>query len=59
MFIKDDHGQNVKVTKYTLSNKQGVIIEIINYGAAIVSCWVPNTLGKLDDVLLGFDTIEG
>ncbi|XP_025204615.1 aldose 1-epimerase-like isoform X2 [Melanaphis sacchari] len=57
--IKDDNGQNIKVTKYTLKNEQKVVIEIINYGATVVSCWVPNALGVLEDVLLGFDSIEG
>ncbi|XP_029342096.1 aldose 1-epimerase-like [Acyrthosiphon pisum] len=56
--IKDDNGQNVRVIKYTLKNKQKVVIEIINYGATVISCWVPNALGELEDVLLGFDSIE-
>jgi len=40
-------------------NEQKVFIEIINYGATVISCWVPNSLGELEDVLLGFDSIEG
>lgn len=56
--IKDDNGQNVRVIKYTLKNEQRVVIEIINYGATVISCWVPNALGELEDVLLGFDSIE-
>lgn len=58
MFIKDDNGQKVKVTKYTLINKQNVFIEIIDYGATIISCWVPNALGEIEDILLGFDSID-
>jgi len=57
--VKDDNGQNVRVTKYTLMNEHKVVIEIINYGATIISCWVPNSMGELEDVLLGFDSIEG
>lgn len=47
------------MTKYTLMNEQKVVIEIINYGATVISCWVPNSQGELEDVLLGFDSIEG
>lgn len=55
---KDENGQSIKVTKYTLNNEQ-IYVEIINYGATVISCWVPNVLGNLEDILLGFDQIEG
>lgn len=58
-FVKDENGQDIQVTKYTLSNKQKVFVEIIDYGATVISCWVPNALGELEDVLLGFDSIDG
>lgn len=57
--LKDENGQKIKVTKYTLLNEHKLFIEIINYGATIISCWVPNALGELEDVILGFDSIEG
>ncbi|XP_050543452.1 galactose mutarotase-like [Daktulosphaira vitifoliae] len=56
--IKDQNGKNVVIKKYVLVNEHGVNIEIINYGATILSCWVPNTLGEIDDVILGFDTLD-
>lgn len=57
--MKGDNGQKINVTKYTLVNRQGVFVEIINYGATVLSCWVPNSQGELEDVLLGFDSIDG
>lgn len=57
--MKDENGQKIPVTKYTLLNEQKAFIEIIDYGATVISCWVPNALGELEDVLLGFDSIEG
>lgn len=59
MFIKDENGNIVNIIKYTLINEQNVSVEIINYGATVISCWVPNALGELEDVLLGFDSIDG
>lgn len=57
--MKDTNGHKVKVTKYSLLNNQGTIIEVIDYGATVVSCWVPDAQGHIEDVLLGFDSIEG
>lgn len=34
-------------------------VEIINYGATITSLNVPEKTGRLEDVVLGFDNIEG
>jgi len=49
-------GQNVKI--YTLKNKNGVEARITNYGAIIVSLRVPDRDGKLDDVVLGYDSLD-
>ncbi|XP_015586419.1 aldose 1-epimerase isoform X2 [Cephus cinctus] len=48
-----------EVDKYTLKNTKGVEIEVISYGATIVSVKVPGKTGTLEDVVLGFDNIEG
>lgn len=48
-----------EVTLYTLENKNGMKAEFIDYGANIVSLFVPDKNGKLDDVVLGFDDVEG
>ncbi len=42
---------------YTLKNKNDVTVEITNYGGIIVSIIVPDKNGKLEDVVLGFDSL--
>jgi aldose 1-epimerase len=46
------------VDLYTLTNKNGVEASITNYGGILVSLKVPDRSGKLDDVVLGFDTLD-
>jgi aldose 1-epimerase len=50
-------GQDVEL--YTLTNRSGVEARITNYGGIIVSLKVPDRQGKLDDVVLGFDALDG
>ena len=44
---------------YTLSNKNGVEIKVTNFGAIITSILVPDRDGKLADIALGYDQVEG
>jgi aldose 1-epimerase len=44
-----------QVTLYTLTNKNGVSVSVMNYGATIVKIMAPDRTGKFDDVVLGFD----
>ena len=48
-----------QVDLYTLTNKNGVEAAITTYGGAVVSLKVPDRNGKLGDVVLGFDSIDG
>jgi aldose 1-epimerase len=43
------------VTLYTLTNKNGLSVSLMDYGATIVKILAPDRAGKLDDVVLGFD----
>jgi aldose 1-epimerase len=43
---------------YTLKNKNGLIAQITNYGAIIVSIFVPDRKGNLADIVQGYDTID-
>jgi aldose 1-epimerase len=46
------------VSLYTLFNKNGMSVDITNYGAKIIRLMVPDRNGKFDDVVLAFDTLE-
>jgi aldose 1-epimerase len=46
------------VTLYTLTNKNGMSVGIMNYGATVVDLVVPDRQGKLGDIALGFDSVE-
>ena len=47
---------NVKL--FTITNSNGLIAKLTNFGAILVSLFVPDNCGKLDDIVLGFDTLE-
>lgn len=47
------------VEKYTLRNSHGIEANIITYGATLQSLLVPGKDGKVDDVVLGFDDVQG
>ncbi len=50
-------GQPVDV--FTLASADGLEVRAIGYGAIIVSLRVPDRAGRLDDVVLGHDGLEG
>ena len=49
---------NKKVSLYTLVNKNGMSMDVVNYGAKIVRLMVADKNGKFDDVVLGFDSFD-
>lgn len=46
------------ITLYTLFNKNGMSVDITNYGAKIIRLMVPDRHSKFEDVVLAFDTLE-
>jgi len=46
------------VELYTLRNSRGMEAQIMNYGGIVTSLKVPDKSGKLDDVVLGYDTLD-
>ncbi|MBK1877630.1 aldose epimerase family protein [Pelagicoccus mobilis] len=42
---------------YTLTNENGMIMKITNFGGIITELHFPDRNGKLDDVVLGFDNL--
>ena len=47
------------VNLYTLRNASGVEVRLTNYGGIVTSWLVPDRRGKLGDVVLGYDNLEG
>ena len=57
---KDSFGSTkggIAVDLYTLTNDKGMVAKITNYGGILVSLTAPDKDGKMDDIVLGFDTI--
>lgn len=42
---------------YTLRNRNGLAAQITNYGAIIVSLFVPDRNGQMADIVLGYDSV--
>ena len=49
---------NQEVKAYTLTNRNGITIEILNYGGIIRSLNLPDRNGKMANCVLGFDRIR-
>lgn len=47
-----------QVDQFTVINEAGASVSVLNYGAAIQSVLVPDRDGKLDDVVLGCDSMQ-
>jgi aldose 1-epimerase len=44
---------------FTLQNSQGITVRLTNLGGTIISILAPDRKGKLEDIVLGFDSVEG
>ena len=47
------------VERFTLTNARGVVLQAISYGGIITSLRVPDRNGQFEDIVLGFDTLDG
>ncbi len=47
------------IEAYTLVNAHGASAKVITYGATLAELHVPDKNGKMGDVVLGFDNLEG
>ncbi len=56
-FQKEIDGK--KTNLYILKNKNNMQAAFTNYGGRLVSLLVPDSSGKLVDVVVGFDSVEG
>lgn len=48
-----------EVYSFTIANLSGAYIELVSYGATLNKIVVPDSQGRFNDVLVGFDTMEG
>lgn len=55
-FGKLENGNIAKII--TLKNSNNITAKLTNYGAILVSLFVPDKNGEISDVVLGFDSIE-
>jgi aldose 1-epimerase len=47
------------VKLYTLTNKNGLVAKITNYGAILTELHVPDAAGTRADIVLGFENLDG
>ncbi|XP_076354022.1 galactose mutarotase [Tachypleus tridentatus] len=59
MKVKSPYCDTEIIRRFTLVNENGMSIQLITYGAAITSIKVPDKNGTVEDVVLGFDNLEG
>lgn len=48
-----------KIESFTITNTLGSSAKVITYGASLAELHVPDRNGKIGDVVLGFDTLDG
>ncbi len=46
-----------QVYLWTLTNKNGLVAKITNYGGIVTELWLPDKNGKMEDCVLGFDNL--
>jgi aldose 1-epimerase len=56
-FAREIDGKPVAL--FTLRNSRGMAVCVTNYGAKIEQVLVPDRQGRLDDVVLGYDSMDG
>ena len=48
-----------EVTMYRLNGAGGIVMDVIDYGAHVVRLLTPDRDGKLEDITLGFNDVQG
>ncbi len=59
--IKELYGKmpdGTEVYRYTLENKNGMMLKALNYGGTATELWVPDRNGCFTDVIGGYDCLE-
>jgi aldose 1-epimerase len=50
-------GQEVDL--YTLTNKNGMVMKVTNYGVIVTELWAPDRNGKMADIVGGYENVDG
>ncbi|RYZ06397.1 MAG: galactose mutarotase [Myxococcales bacterium] len=50
-------GKDVEL--YTLTNKNGLVLKVTNYGVIVTELWAPDRNGKLADIVGGYESVDG
>lgn len=50
-------GKDVEL--YTLTNPNGLVMKVTNYGVIITEFWAPDRNGKLADIVGGYENVDG
>lgn len=45
--------------RYTWKNKNGVLVQVVTLGGAVISVEVPDKSGKVEDIVAGYDSVSG
>jgi aldose 1-epimerase len=53
------HTPEGPVELFTITNRQGMEVRAMTYGGIIISLRVPDRAGRLEDVVLGYDSLDG
>lgn len=48
-----------KATLFRIENNKGMAAEVTDFGAILTSLFVPDKDGNVEDIVLGFDSVEG
>ncbi len=49
---------NKQVSLYTLVSGNGITMQVTNFGGRVVSFWTPDRNGKIEDIVIGYDSIS-
>lgn len=48
-----------EITRYVLENQNGLRAAFLDLGAVISNIWMPDRNGRIDDIVHGYDTVQG
>ncbi|XP_025834564.1 uncharacterized protein LOC112905747 isoform X2 [Agrilus planipennis] len=51
-------GVSQTIRRFTWKNGNGVSVQVINYGATVIAINLPDKNGKVDDITLGYDSLD-